>query len=246
MPGPRPRVLALESTPSGAPDLLRLGATSESSPWALVWTGDLLGRDGVARAQRAAQAAAAMGVRRLVCWSGTLGGNLLDSTPANWTGPGREALRAAVIRLAPALRRLDVALLLRPHARHVASDAPACRLLLDDAAAHALPLRLALEPAALLEPSMLEDAPDHLRRVCDALASEAACVILTNVERCGDGDEAGLAPTPITSGLIAPADLCAACRRGLAQIEEPPPLALLDRDLDAQVEALRAAGYTCD
>jgi hypothetical protein len=122
---------------------------------------------------------------RVVCWSGSLAADddLFAPHPGNWTGPGRDALDARVAALAGPLRDRDLTLCLRPHARHVLSDAPSCRAFLE---AHAdAPVALALDPAALLEESMLDAAGDHLGRILAALAPASAMIILT-------GDHAGL------------------------------------------------------
>lgn len=67
------------------------------------------------------------------------------------------------------------------------------------------PIGLLLDPAAMLDGSMLEKASDHLRRCIETLGPIADGIWLANVtgpER--DEEDAPLAPAPFNQGLIAP------------------------------------------
>ena len=81
--------------------------------------------------------------------------------------------------LTPALDAAGVRLLIRPHVAHTVADIPACRRILSEERAERI--GLLLEPCAMLAPSMLADAPDHLRRILEALGHRADGVILSNV-----------------------------------------------------------------
>lgn len=119
-----------------------------------------------------------------VCWTG-------------WTGDARpeegwfERTAAAWLPSAAAERERVVGTLVRagailwPHARHLISDIPGCLGLLrkHDGA------RVLLEPAAMLEPSMIETAMDHLERMLAALGASVWGVVLSDAaERSDDAD----------------------------------------------------------
>ncbi|MBC7835965.1 MAG: hypothetical protein H7Y88_12830 [Phycisphaerales bacterium] len=74
-------------------------------------------------------------------------------------------------------------LLIAPHHAHTISDIPSALRYLERWSSKAGPIRfgLALDPAAILAPSMLAAAPDHLGRIFAALGSHpaTACLCLT-------------------------------------------------------------------
>lgn len=123
--------------------------------------------------------------RIILAWSGTLGEGLFDAHPATWLRPGHEALRELCRRVAPDLAARGQVLCFRPHARHVLSDAQSALSFAreqEDA-----PFGVALAPASMLEPSMLDDVEDHLRRAFEALGPVAMLVVREDVRV--DGDE---------------------------------------------------------
>jgi hypothetical protein len=131
----------------------------------------------------------------LVAWSGTLADDLYASDPRTWMAAGRAALDRWWSEIGAAGRPVH----LRPHCRHVLSDVPSCRRFIHDHAE--APPTLALAPADLLEPVMLDAVEDHLGRILELLVPCAAVVLLHDVEPTADGDR--LVPVPLGAGRLA-------------------------------------------
>lgn len=134
-----------------------------------------------------------------VVWSGTLAESLFDVHlptwgPEAWTALGRwcDGVRSELSR---AGRRV----LLRPHARHVLSDVQRCVRFLDERSDE--PVGIALEPSALFEPSMLDDADDHLTRIFTFLAPRASVLIVTDAA-AGPDDAAPMQRPPLGRGVL--------------------------------------------
>jgi hypothetical protein len=139
---------------------------------------------------------------RLVTWSGTLADDLFARHPGNWTGSGFDALSRRCAAIAASLRRQGFDWHIRPHARHVLSDVPSC---IRFRAQHGGDLPgLALDPAALLEPTMLNGLDEHLTRVFEALGPQAAMVIVSDCEI--DASSGAMRATAPGQGEL-PADL---------------------------------------
>lgn len=172
---------------------------------------------------------------RLLCWSGSLAGELFDSHPHNWMRPGRAALDALVTQAAPALERQGRSLCLRPHLRHVLSDAQGCLRFLADHAG--LPVQVALAPADMIGPDMLRDLPEHLERLFASLGPRAAVVLLEDI---GEMPEDGL-PEPCALGQgRMPRELL---RRLLTEhVPAGTPVILQPRRLDEQLAWLGVQG----
>lgn len=120
---------------------------------------------------------------------------LFTRDPRTWSPRGWSALAAALARV-PA----SAGLILRPHARHVVSDEMSIRRALD-----ASPnLSILLDPASMLEPTMLEPRAldDHFRRFFELAAAlptgRVVAVVYSNVR---PPDDAALPPV-----LAAPGD----------------------------------------
>lgn len=100
-----------------------------------------------------------------------------------WTQAGRDRYDAVLPDLCTQANAVRREIWLWPHARHVLGDA---QRVLAEARSwdDATPLRVLLEPAALLTPAMLDAAEDHLHRAVDALAAHprTACVLISDVE----------------------------------------------------------------
>ena len=129
----------------------------------------------------------------IVAWTGTLADGLFACEPRNWMGQGATQFGARCDALAPALVADERTLAWRPHARHVLSDHPSALVFMKE---HGAPFGLALDPAALFEPSMLDVAEDHLERIFTALGPLASLVLLHDVTV----DEAGDTCTPLPFG----------------------------------------------
>ena len=142
----------------------------------------------------------------VIAWSGGLGESLFARDPRTWLPPGRAALERWLDAALSETERRGGRLLVRPHARHVISDAHTAVSLLDARAG--APLGLALDPAALLEASMLTDLDDHLVRTLALAGPRAEVIVLRSVRQPADpDDEAPLAAAPLGEGLIDAARL---------------------------------------
>lgn len=178
----------------------------------------------------------------LIAWSGRADDSDSDpfaTDPRSWLPGAMPAFFARLESLEPALRSRRVRLLIRPHARHIVSDAPRCGLVLKHQARSTEPhIGIALDPIALLEPSMLPSALDHIRRALESLAHRAGIVILTNA-REPSGPDAWFTPVPLGDGLIPQGALVALADRLIppdrpiamlgADGAAPPPMAATDR-----------------
>ncbi len=144
-----------------------------------------------------------------------------------WTA---EAAAALAVAIDGARRAGAGRVLLRTHARHVLCDAQ--RSLRVASTWRAEAAELALDPAALLEPALLGDAEDHLRRAVAAAAPASAAVVLGNI---GDDGRRGL---PLHRGAVDPGLLAQLAAETPARV----PLLLADEDVDRQLAILAAAG----
>jgi sugar phosphate isomerase/epimerase len=186
----------------------------------------------------------------LIVWSGWFDdqadpeSGVFHHDPRTWTAQGWEALEARLAEILPKFEAANARLLLRPHVRHVISDAPSVRRILGKFDSPAL--GILLEPAAMLTACMADDARDHLTRLLEALAhhERVAAVLLTGAERPARGEadpehDNILVPAPLTRGTLDYHDLLAVLR------DYGPftrPLAIYDEDLPAQIDMLREAG----
>ncbi len=185
-----------------------------------------------------------------IAWTGWFDPHALPDSgvfhhdPRTWTAQGWETLETRLAELLPKFEAKGARLLLRPHVRHVISDAPSVRRVLGlfDTPA----LGILFEPAAMLTAGMADDARDHLTRLLEALAHHprVAAVLLTGAERPALGEpdpqhDDILVPAPLTRGALGYHDLLAVLKNhGPFQ----RPLALYDEDLHAQLDMLREAG----
>ena len=178
---------------------------------------------------------------RIIAWSGWLPA---DATPAagifprdfrTWTSEGWEAFEKVIERLSPTLVARAMTICLRPHARHVLSDAQSCRNFMERAPEG---IGLLVDPASMLTPEMLPDAEDHLGRIFDALGDHprTAGVILCNVKRSG-ADSGALVPSPVHIGEIDATALHAIAARALPA---STPVLMLEEQLPRQLAVFRA------
>jgi len=182
----------------------------------------------------------------IIAWSGRADDTDPDpfaADPRSWM-PGGSAMPEFLARLdalVPILRRTRVRVLIRPHARHIVSDVPRAVAMLHHHSKSTTPhFGLALEPSALLEPSMVPAAIDHARRALESLGHRASIVILTNIAGPASPD-AWFTLSRLESGLIPGAELV-----NLAEhlVPHDCPIAVLPGD-DAALAALRSrARYT--
>lgn len=186
----------------------------------------------------------------VVAWSGWFDEHALPESgvfhhdPRTWLAEGWDTLESRLAQILPSFEAKGARLLLRPHVRHVISDAPSVRRILGKFETPAL--GILLEPAAMLTAVMADDAPDHLTRILEALAHNArvAAILLTGAERPALGEPTPehddlLVPAPLTRGALDYHDLLAVLR---AHGPFERPLALYDEDVAAQLDMLREAG----
>jgi hypothetical protein len=146
-------------------------------------------------------------------WSGTLGDSLFDGTPANWMR-GPAALDALCDELAPQLSRHGKRLVLVPHARHVLSDARSaltwwCERVIPGEDPNVIrrspagprPFGLALDPAAMLEPSMLDDVEDHMQSLLASFGPRIDILLLRDARPSAD-DPDSMEPCALGDGCL--------------------------------------------
>ena len=124
----------------------------------------------------------------LLCWSGSLADDMYARDWGTWGEAGMGALRSFCERAAAELGARGARLLLRPHARHVLSDAFKCRRFVDENP-HAC-VGVALDAASMMERSMVGDAEGHYERAFEMLGPVAGAVVLSGVSAEGDEEEA--------------------------------------------------------
>ncbi|MEO1278799.1 MAG: hypothetical protein AAFV77_07585 [Planctomycetota bacterium] len=190
----------------------------------------------------------------VVAWSGWFDedaqpeSGVFHHDPRTWAGEGWERLEMRLDEVLPQFEAADARLLMRPHVRHVVSDAPSIRKVLERFDSPAL--GIFFEPAAMLTAAMVDDASDHLTRLIEAVLQgpigpdRVEAFFLTGAERPARGEvypehDDLLVPAPMTRGAIGYHDLLGVLR---ATGPYPWPIVLYDEDADAQLDMLRQAG----
>ncbi len=123
---------------------------------------------------------------QLVAWSGTLADGLFDRDPRNWMRQGRDAFASLCDELAGQLESHDRTLCFRPHARHVLNDVPSCLGFLRDRDSQ--PYSIALAPASMFEPTMLDRIEEHLQRQFESLGQRCSMLLLEDLQVASDAD----------------------------------------------------------
>jgi hypothetical protein len=93
---------------------------------------------------------------------------------------------------------VEAGAIIRPHARHLVSDIPACLNLLRKHEG----VRLLLEPAAMLEPSMIDKAADHVERMLESLGSAAWGIVVSDAAVRTDAEDSWCVPVPAGQGRL--------------------------------------------
>jgi len=142
------------------------------------------------------------GAGPIILWSGTPESDLFARSPRAWLMPADENLTRLCDQLSALAQTHNCRILLRPHARHILSDIPRCLRFLQNKPAS---LGLALDPIAMLEPSMLRDWEDHLARILQSLAPLSDALFISNIARAPDPDsDAALTSAPLHTGFLPP------------------------------------------
>lgn len=161
---------------------------------------------------------------RIVAWSGTLGDSLFEPQPMNWMQAGQSAFSQAIDSLTQPLETNGSTLLIRPHARHVLNDIPGTLRFVREHSGQ--PFGIAFDPAALLEPSMLDRIEEHVTRSFEALGPIAAVIVIRDVQRDDDDRESGNLTECIPGQGVLPGRVLGELLR---QMPETVPIALQDR-----------------
>ncbi len=135
-----------------------------------------------------------------VLWSGWIGspGNSTDGNVdpdfRAWSGTGRAQLDAFLARTLPRLTAAGTRLWLRPHARHILSDAPSCAAFLRDhaAACAAGTLALFLDLELLITPPMAPRRDEHADRILSRLLPMAGVAAVAMTRADWQGHAAGV------------------------------------------------------
>ena len=148
---------------------------------------------------------------RIASWSGNLSSeeDLFAAHPHNWMSPGAEALSNMLSELLPQFEQHGRSFCLVPHARHVLNDVQGTINLVRANAGGSL--EVALAPAKLLVPSMLDTLEDHLERSFATLSPVASFLLVEDVGLDPDGE--ALVPVEFGSGVLDKALLKSAIQR---------------------------------
>ncbi|MGQ0629238.1 MAG: hypothetical protein ACT4PL_14195 [Phycisphaerales bacterium] len=130
---------------------------------------------------------------RVVAWTGSASGgcgsDLFGPEPGTWSGRGWRALAARLPEVLAECRNRGLGLWLRPHHRHVVSDAPSIRKVLAEFGGDGT-LAVLVEPAGLISPGMMALATDHLNRLGELLAGiGSATGVVESSVRLAEGKE---------------------------------------------------------
>lgn len=145
------------------------------------------------------------GAGAVVAWTGWYGrrdgSGVTPLDPRVWTDAGWSAFEAACGMIAGATGG-GHGVWFRPHARHVLGDAQRCRVAARGWAERGQGFGLLLEPAALLTPSMLEAAADHIARMLEAVGDSPALagIVASDLELVERDDEPGPAGRAVAFG----------------------------------------------
>ncbi|MFM9957338.1 MAG: hypothetical protein ACKVZJ_04635 [Phycisphaerales bacterium] len=110
----------------------------------------------------------------VMMWSGWMGEDVFERDPRCWGPAGMTALRERLAALRAGGERRTI--LLRPHARHVLNDPQRCAAFQTEYGP--LGFGLVLDAAAMLEDSMIAQAPDHLERIFERLGPLSPWVVV--------------------------------------------------------------------
>jgi hypothetical protein len=114
---------------------------------------------------------------RIVIWSGWMGE--ADTPRGVFERDFRTWSRGAWEKLESEVEPMAGRILIRPHARHVLSDAQSCVTFFRKHGGVAL----LLDPVAMLTPEMVGRAEEHLERTVGTLGGQAAAVVVSGAAR---------------------------------------------------------------
>lgn len=145
----------------------------------------------------------------LVCWSGWCGeatAGIVRADVRTWSATGWTAFERVAGQLDEAASAAGVDVILRPHARHVLADPQSTLAWLKRTSPARL--RVLLDPAAWLTPSMLDTAEDHLARAFESFAGHPAVwgTVLTGLARVEPEDDEGVPGGELVACPIGSAD----------------------------------------
>jgi hypothetical protein len=135
---------------------------------------------------------------RVIAWSGWAGDAAAESAERDfwvWGPAAWDQLRVALREAVPAYEAARTRLVLRPHARHVVSDAQRWVKLREEFPG----VGLLLDPVPLFSEEMVSRAEDHLGRLAAALAPGSDGVLISDAAPGVDGM---LAPVEWGRGVL--------------------------------------------
>lgn len=152
---------------------------------------------------------------RLVAWTGGLGDTLFANEPRTWMGAGHERFERLCDEMRDPLRDAGTTLCFRPHARHVLSDPQGTLDFLRRREEE--PFGLALSPADLLLPDMMDVAEDHFERILEFMVPRCELLIVADAEPNPDETGPPLRPCRLGQGILPPSRLMQAIVEGLTE-----------------------------
>ncbi len=167
------------------------------------------------------------GTHRVMCRP-TLDQSVASDTP-RWSASAWETFDASCAALRDQLDEKGLTLCFRPHADDMLCDAHACRAFLKRHTGQ--PFQIIADPTALLTPSMIPSAADHLVRIIEThAATPGVCgMILTDIKLVGERIEA----VPLGAGMLDAAMLANLTRDAWP---DDRPVVLLEEDYAGQAK----------
>ncbi len=173
--------------------------------------------------------------KRTIAWSGTLASDLFAADARTWLRPGREAFARFCDEIEPQLLRHDRKMCFHPHARHVLNDVPSCMAFQKERDSRGA-FEVALAPASMLEPVMLDQVEDHLQRQFESLGGTCALVLLSDVQVAeGEDGESRCGAVPLGEGVL-PRDVVLRLLR--EWVPATTPIVIQGRAIERQLQWL--------
>ncbi len=193
-----PELIYTQANPDGTGEIVDPAC---GALWARVLGGNPLDPDWPARAVFDSIVRSSEPPQRVVIWSGTGADELFASDPRSWLSETRGRFDRFIDETSALLDASGIRLLLRPHARHVLSDAPSLLTFLSVQGSSNV--GVLLDVASMFEPAMIADAHVHLGRLAGDVLPRADAVLLANVCE-GHALGADLVACKKNDGLIGP------------------------------------------
>ncbi len=154
--------------------------------------------------------ALASAIRRVIVWSGWVEGE--HGAMRTWSPDAWKRLLAWGDTAGRWAHANGIRIWLRPHARHIVSDAPRCVAIARELAER--PIDIVLDPAAMLTPEMFPLAGEHIARIIASLAGHerVAGIIIANGDHTAGAVDGALSLVPPDRGRLDPREIARAVR----------------------------------